>query len=1009
MKTKKFLSLVLSAAMILGVAVPVAAEPVSAGQGVEAEQQPIVENSITSGYILSDLDYNTPVYEPDEAVPYSDDWGYSADETIENKYPANGVSDIKAKYPSVRNQNPLGTCWAFSSIGLAEFDLINDGAFDKNIDLSELHLAYYAYNSLLDPLGGTVGDYAKYYMNNTSVQYGYLNRGGNYLMAARRMGQWCGPVSESDVPYSKVASNGYTASTIDTFLNTGLSDEYAYSKDKAHLENTYMINIKENASDVKKAIKKYGAVGIMYSHNDTGYHYINNSYNDKTNNRAGHAVMVVGWDDNYSKDNFRDGVKPEKDGAWLIRNSWGDGTGSYYNQSYFWMSYETFSLSDTAWVFDFSANDGYDNNYQVDGGLNVAHQSGYRKLANVFTTQTKQGVSSEDLKAVSLSITSKTNVNYTIEIYTDLKDKTKPTSGTKQETATTTGQTTYAGVYTIPLKAAVNLKPGTSYSVVVTTDTPAIDIEAAMTGDVNYNNEMVWENHVSSDNTASYYFYGTGLAYSRNWNYQNVYGNFCIKAFTANNVEKDSDKLVGRSLTLKDNIDMNYYMELPESIKSNSNAYMEFTVNNSQPYKVSVNDAIPVEKNGKVIYKFACPLNAAQMSDTVKAKMVVDGNSGNEYTYSVKEYATELLSKSNEYPEETIKLVKALLNYGTAAQSFFKYNTDKPANAILSDTDKIVAAADFAAYKAVIKTDSANSQSNGLTYYGSSLICKSEMTVRHYFMVNEGCDINNYKFSYVNADGNEVSLTPKKASDGVYCVDINGIMARNLNCNYACIVSAQVIMKPNCVLGLATGSTPIGLYKQLVEWFKKGDLDFSEVMTVNLDEYKGLSRENDQSYYYFMHQNLFDHVNIPVENTHLPNGMEPDSQKECKRYTELIQSLGGVDLQLLGIGHNGHIGFNEPGESFDKQVHCVNLTESTIEANKRFFASADDVPKQAYTMGIKTIMQAKKILIVASGEDKAEIVHKAFFGPITPQVPASVLQLHNDVTLVADEAALSCL
>ena len=147
------------------------------------------------------------------------------------------------------------------------------------------------------------------------------------------------------------------------------------------------------------------------------------------------------------------------------------------------------------------------------------------------------------------------------------------------------------------------------------------------------------------------------------------------------------------------------------------------------------------------------------------------------------------------------------------------------------------------------------------------------------------------------------------------------------------IVSAQVIMKPNCVLGLATGSTPIGLYKQLVEWFRKGDLDFSEVMTVNLDEYKGLSRENDQSYYYFMHQNLFDHVNIPVENTHLPNGMEPDSEKECRRYTELIQSLGGVDLQLLGIGHNGHIGFNEPGESFDKQVHCVNLTESTIEAN----------------------------------------------------------------------------
>lgn len=221
------------------------------------------------------------------------------------------------------------------------------------------------------------------------------------------------------------------------------------------------------------------------------------------------------------------------------------------------------------------------------------------------------------------------------------------------------------------------------------------------------------------------------------------------------------------------------------------------------------------------------------------------------------------------------------------------------------------------------------------------------------------------------------------------------------------IISAQVIMKPDCVLGLATGSTPIGLYQQLVAWYEKGDLDFSEVRTVNLDEYKGLSRENDQSYYYFMHHNLFDHVNLPAENSHLPNGMEPDSDKECRRYSELIRSMGGVDLQLLGIGHNGHIGFNEPGDAFDNDVHCVDLTQSTIEANKRFFASADDVPKQAYTMGIKTIMQAKKILIVASGEDKADIVRAAFFGPITPKVPASVLQLHNDVTLVADEAALS--
>ena len=221
------------------------------------------------------------------------------------------------------------------------------------------------------------------------------------------------------------------------------------------------------------------------------------------------------------------------------------------------------------------------------------------------------------------------------------------------------------------------------------------------------------------------------------------------------------------------------------------------------------------------------------------------------------------------------------------------------------------------------------------------------------------------------------------------------------------ILSAQVIMKPNCVLGLATGSTPIGTYDQLVEWYNKGDLDFSEVTTVNLDEYKGLPRTNDQSYYYFMHQHLFDRVNIDPERTNVPNGMEPDAEKECGRYEELIRSLGGVDLQLLGLGHNGHIGFNEPGEAFEKETHCVDLTESTIEANKRFFASADDVPKQAYTMGIKTIMQAKKILIVVNGENKADIVERAFFGPVTPEVPASILQLHNDVTLVGDEEALA--
>ena len=260
--------------------------------------------------------------------------------------------------------------------------------------------------------------------------------------------------------------------------------------------------------------------------------------------------------------------------------------------------------------------------------------------------------------------------------------------------------------------------------------------------------------------------------------------------FTAEYVsESPAVSLYGRSITLKDNIDVNYYMEMSDSVFEHD-AYLEFKIG-GQTYKLNASDAAEVNENGKTLYKFSCPVNAAQMSDTIETRIVIDNKTEEEYLYSVKEYATELLSKSNEYPAETIKLVKALLNYGTAAQNFFKYNTDKPANAGLSDTDKAVAAADFEEYKAVIKTDSANGQSNGLTYYGSSLICKSEMTVRHYFMVNEGCDINNYKFSYVNADGNEVSLTPKKASDGVYCVDINGIMARNLNSNYACKVTGK--------------------------------------------------------------------------------------------------------------------------------------------------------------------------------------------------------------------------
>ena len=222
----------------------------------------------------------------------------------------------------------------------------------------------------------------------------------------------------------------------------------------------------------------------------------------------------------------------------------------------------------------------------------------------------------------------------------------------------------------------------------------------------------------------------------------------------------------------------------------------------------------------------------------------------------------------------------------------------------------------------------------------------------------------------------------------------------------ATIIAGVILSKPDCILGLATGSSPVGTYDQLAAMYEEGILDFSHVKSVNLDEYVGLDGSNDQSYRYFMNTNLFDHVNIDKNKTYVPNGLEEDSDKACADYNEIIRSVGGIDIQLLGIGGNGHIGFNEPGEAFEKETHCVDLTESTIKANARFFESMDEVPKQAYTMGIKNIMAAKKILLVATGSAKADALYKSLYGPITPNVPASILQLHQDVTVVADEDAL---
>ncbi|MCL1882831.1 MAG: glucosamine-6-phosphate deaminase [Defluviitaleaceae bacterium] len=223
------------------------------------------------------------------------------------------------------------------------------------------------------------------------------------------------------------------------------------------------------------------------------------------------------------------------------------------------------------------------------------------------------------------------------------------------------------------------------------------------------------------------------------------------------------------------------------------------------------------------------------------------------------------------------------------------------------------------------------------------------------------------------------------------------------------IIMAKVESAPRVVLGLATGSTPVGTYEELIRLHKVADTDFSNVTTFNLDEYFPIKKESDQSYAYFMKKNLFDFINIPENQTNIPNGEAADYKKECIDYEARIAAAGGIDLQLLGIGNNGHIGFNEPADEFIANTHYVKLDDSTIKANARFFESESDVPRYSLTMGIKTIMSARNILLLVSGAGKAEIIHKTISGPITPKTPASILQLHPSVTIVADKDAASLL
>ena len=492
MRKKRFEALLLSLVLALS---PLSTMQVQAKNVSDDTKVKTVQNT---GYIESDLDKNVPVRRADVATYAMLPSAYSTD-----------IDACRREYPAVRDQNPYGTCWAFSSLGLAEFDLISDGIAKKDIDLSELQLIYFTYNFVTDPLGGTKGDTAEY--NSAEAKGSFLNFVGNYEMAARRMSQWVGAVKEADVPYTDA----------EKVEQSGLKDSYAYSRDVAHLENAYCMSLKEDTDGVKAQIMDHGAVGVMYDHldkamakNQKGEY----TYYDAEAGGNGHAAMIVGWDDDYSRDNFAGYAKPAQNGAWLIRNSWG----SYCD--YFWMSYETVSLGEAAWAFDFDTTDAYDNNYQLDGGLN-AYPTEFDTLANVFTVQdAKAGVEAEELRAVNVSMMHNANVSYTISVYTDLKDPKDPTSGTKQEKATTTGETSYAGIYTIPLENAVELQPGTTFSVVVQTDTNAVECELEMS--IENGGQVIWSCDVSKGNEKTFYQY-------HNKFYAYPYGNACIKALTS--------------------------------------------------------------------------------------------------------------------------------------------------------------------------------------------------------------------------------------------------------------------------------------------------------------------------------------------------------------------------------------------------------------------------------------------------------------------------------------------
>lgn len=670
--------------------------------------------SYQGGYIESELDSNTPVYDSE----------ISTFAELPSAFP-DDASVFDTMYPQTRDQNPYGTCWSFASMGLAEYDLINDGAVDKNVDFSELQLAYFAYNFVTDPLGGTVGDVAKYHNENG---LSYLQRGGNFVYSSRRLAQWIGPVDESVVPYTRAA-------------------------------------------------------GVMYYHNDSAMRFYSfesaghYTYYDTAKRGSGHAVMLVGWDDNFSKENFPESMRPENNGAWLVRNSWG----TYCD--YFWMSYDNESLLDTAWVFDFSDDDGLDHNYQLDGGIEVYNTNLTNRLANVFTVPKKADGEYEKLREVSLSFTRIADVGYTIDVYTNLTKPSDPLSGEKQTQATTTGNTAFAGIYSVELAEPVYLEPGSTFAVVVSVDKSALDYEQATkiaTGDT-----LIWDRQVSLGNGKSlYYSSGRYRVYP--------YGNFCIKAFTSDETRhaESENELTpeGYSVDLTALVQANLYAAFSADIMEDAGAKVKFVYPDGTFTEEPLSAFETTEYNNTKVKKITYEAIPAKLAERVEISVIKsDGTKSNGFAFAPADYLNDLIKTDSDSVSKNIAM--ALLNYGAYAQLYFNVDTSDLANRELTD-DAVGALTTDEILKMTVDENIASMNNDDLEYIGSSLVCRNGTDMKLYFINKNALTLDEilqkYNIDVTNEKtGRLVSDDFSAELDGeLFCIRIKSILPKLLSTDY---------------------------------------------------------------------------------------------------------------------------------------------------------------------------------------------------------------------------------